>query len=123
MLRTFIQFTALWLTLISAIFLAIGSISLSVEDIAALSKAKYGFNLDVANNLAQQQAFARVGLFILLLSLGFQMLLMRWKDFAINWKGIIFSIIFAVVILCLGFYAAKTLQDRTFRKTEIILRK
>jgi uncharacterized membrane protein YccF (DUF307 family) len=68
MVRTFIQTIALILTLISAYFLLRCSLGLSAIDIAELSSTKWGYNTDVVKNLSQQQADAKIGFIIMLLS-------------------------------------------------------
>ena len=126
MLRTFIQFTALWLTLVSAGFLIKGSLLLSVKDIVNLSASPFlGHNIEVVRNLANQQADTRVGFSILLFSFFLQMINslwpIRWKDFAINIKGVVISIIVSLLILGSGLYATNVLKDKTLREVNIFL--
>jgi len=56
MLRSFIQVTALLLTLESAIFLARGNLGLSAKVIAQLARTKFTYNFEIAKNLSTQRA-------------------------------------------------------------------
>lgn len=119
MLRTFIQLTALCLTLISAFFLIRAPFFLSTKDIVSLSSTTYdGFNVDVLRNLAKQQANTRVGFCILLLSFIFQTVNLLWPIIYldINRNGVIISIIVSILFLILGLYVVKILKNKTLKE-------
>jgi len=65
-LRTFCDYTALLLTLGASFFLLKGNLSLGVEDIAELSRTRFGYSEGVIENLATQQADSWVGFGLLI---------------------------------------------------------
>jgi len=71
--RTFIQFTSLFLTLGSAGFVARGSLALTPKAIAQLAVPRWGYHLEVIANLAQQRVDTAVGVFFLLIAFALQM--------------------------------------------------
>jgi len=115
-LRTFIQFTALCLTFVAAIFLIKGNLTLSTQDIAKITKTGFLlYNKEVVFNLAGQQADTMVGFFILMISFGLQMANslweMRYVDFAVNKNGLIISIVVSALILILAWYISNLLGN------------
>ncbi len=92
MLRTFIQTTAIVLTLEASWFLLVGNLGLGVKTIAELSATKWGYNLDAAKTLAKQNADSWMGFALLLIAFCLQLANslweMGWDDFAVNWKGV-----------------------------------
>jgi hypothetical protein len=60
--------------LIAALCFCIGSVLLSVEDIADLATSKWGFNSAVVHSLAAQRGLSVTGALLLLISFGLQVL-------------------------------------------------
>jgi len=125
MLRTFIQITALTLTLEAAIFLARGNLGLSVEVIAQLARTGWGYNLDVAKSLSHQQADTWIGVILLLAAFGLQMgntlWPMRWKDFGVSWLGVVIAVLFSALAFWLAICLSGRLGDKTYTKVRQIL--
>jgi len=115
MLRSFVQFTALCLTLVAAIFLIKGNLTLSIQDIAKITQTTYSYNKEVVLNLSGQQADTMVGFFILMISFGLQMANSLWEmrfvDFAVNKNGLIISLIVSALIFILAWYISNVLGD------------
>ena len=103
MLRTFIQITALTLTLEAAIFLARGNLGLSVEAIAQLARTGWVYNLDVASSLSHQRADTWIGVILLLAAFGLQMgntlWPVRWKDFGVSRLGAVLAVLVSALVL------------------------
>lgn len=122
-MNTFFQISAIFLVIISTYFLALGSLALSPRDILEISATRFGYSPYVVASLSEQQANARVGIVIMVLSLVFQMvtLFLQTKKSATkfegqmfaNKKGIIAAIIFAVVVSWFGFFISNTLDSST----------
>lgn len=110
MLRTFIQITALFVTVIASFFWIRGSLTLSVKDMAALAGTYWNYNLPTLKNLASQKADSLIAALLLLLSFFLQFFNvvwpMRWKDFKIDKRGVLFSLVF----FCL--YSSSAMQER-----------
>ena len=118
MLRSFVQFTALFLTFVAAVFLIKGNLTLSVPDIAKITQTGFlYYNKEVVFNLAGQQADTIVGFAILMISFGLQMgnslWEMRFSDFGVNKKGLIISIVVSALIFFVGWNFSGSLKDRT----------
>ena len=95
--RTFIQTAALVVTLEAALFLAKGGLGLSAEDIALLSATRIGFNPELTDSLAQQQADTWIGVVLLL----FAFLLQMWNALWPLRMGISVS---TKAVLCVRFF-------------------
>ena len=107
MIRSFIQITAILLTLSSAFFLARGNISLSPQDIARISELRAGgYNETVVRSVSRQNADTLVGVGLLVVALCLQITdtfwAKRWADFSINKCGALLALIvcFLVFIGC-----------------------
>jgi len=107
MLRTFIQMTAMILTLEASFFLIKTNLGLSVKTIVELSTPYFDYHEEILRNLAKQTVDTQVGLFLLLLSLTLQMgnalWPLRYKDFCIDWYGILASFIFCTLVLAISY--------------------
>lgn len=127
MWRTFIQVLVLSTTLISSYFLIEGMLVLSKNDIAGLSETRWGYNLDVANNLCRQRADTLVGFLLLLLSFLLQLINILWqlrmRDFATNWKGVISAIIVSFIIFLVANSISNLFYRKSFTQVENILKK
>jgi hypothetical protein len=121
MFESIIQLTALILTLESAIFLAKGNLGLSAESIAELASTKYGANLKVIENLAHQNAYSRIGIILLCISVFIQMitilLISGAKFLAISTSNLIISFVVSgfVFLVCwkLAAYKANNLYQQS----------
>jgi hypothetical protein len=106
MLRTFIQVSALLLTLFAGILLVRGSFVLSQSDIAGLSSTHWDYNPSMVKNLSRHQYDTRIGLMLLVISGLFQMANLLWPmrfcDFAVNKMGVIIAIITSAIIFSLA---------------------
>ena len=125
MLRTFIQASALLLTLFAGVMLVRGSFALSPKDIAELSSSKWGHNLEMVKNLSQQQADARIGVVLLVLSVALLMINLLWplriKDFAVNNIGVLLAIIFSILVFILALKTSNIISTNTQREVTKIL--
>ena len=127
MLRTFIQVLALALTLVASVFLLKSNLGLSVTSMAELSKTKWGYNTQIVQNLAHQQADTSAGLFFLLLAFGLQIgnLLwpMRWDDFEVNKKGVALAVVVSILFYLVGWYVAHAKGVRSWKEAVSVLEK
>jgi hypothetical protein len=113
MWRTFIQTSALWLTLEASFFLLKSNLGLGAENIVRLASPGSGYTPVVAEVLARQSIDTTVGLELLLFGFVLQMANslweMRWKDFHVHWKGVIYATVFSIAVLVISFYVAHIL--------------
>jgi hypothetical protein len=120
MLRTFIQVLALSLALMSSFFLIKGTVTLSVNDLAELSLAKYGYNLNVLKNLSANRADTVVGFCLLIGSFLLQMANMlwalRWCDFDISKKGVLLALVASLIIGGASLFISHLLQKHYYDK-------
>lgn len=116
MLRTFIQVTAITLTLAASFFLLKGNLSLSASHIAELSKTRWDYNKPVLESLSQQQADTKVGFGFLLTAFIFQLgnLLwpMRWDDFKVSKRGMVVALVVSIALLGLGLVFSRMLTQK-----------
>jgi len=127
MLRTFIQFAALLLTLIASFFLLKGNLNLSPTQIAELSKTGYGgCSPWVAKSLAAQSVDSRIGFILLLMAFLFQMFNvlwpMRWVDFSISRSGVLVALIFSIVIFGTSLLASRIWHKHMYASAVVILK-
>lgn len=126
MLRTFIQVTALILTLESAIFLTLATLGLSPKTIALLSMTMWGQNPAVAKSLTDQGANTRVGVFLLLIAFTLQMWNLFWPvrfdDFGIDKRGVVLGVLVSLLLGIGGYYLSSVIAGRTFRDVQEIFR-
>jgi hypothetical protein len=125
MIRTFIQLTALILTLEAAIFLAKGNLGLSPKVIAELSSTKWDYNTDVIGTLASQRADTWVGIVLLLCAFGFQLWNSLWPmrigDFGVNAWGILSALFLGIVVYLGANIYARKLSRTTDKQVREIL--
>ena len=127
MFRTFIQCAAFLLAAISAVFLIKAGTSISVKDMAELSTTKWGYNLAVLKNLAQQSADTRIGFSLLLLSIVLQLL--HWllpfgiDDLGINRKGVFIALVASILIGIIAYRLSSYLQQKWYIQAQNILKK
>ena len=127
MVRTFIQITALILTIESAYFLLQGNLGLSPKDIAEVASTKLDSNPEVVKSLAKQKGDSWIGFALLLSAFLLQLTNglweMRCKDFSINKYGIILSIIMGIIIFIVCNFISKHITEKTQTEVENILSK
>ncbi len=126
MLRTFIQVMALGVTLISSFFLIRGTIFLSAENIAEVSRSKWDYNLDVARNLTQSHVDTKIGFCFILLGFILQLINQLWpmrvSDFDVNRTGVLLAVMTSLMLLLIGWCASHALQENSYKKVEQILK-
>lgn len=124
---TFIQVSALILTLEAAFFLAKGNLGLSAETIAELSSTKWNYNKDTVTNLAAQRADTWVGIVLLLAAFALQMWNLLWPmrgdDFDVDVKGVLIAIVFGVLVLVASFLVSSKVAQITEARVLGILRR
>ncbi len=116
MLRTFIQVTAVALTLVASYFLLKGNLALSAKNIAEISETKWGYSKPVVANLSRQQADTKVGFCFLLLAFALQVGNLLWPmrigDFEVSRAGVGAALLFSIVLLLAGIFISRILgQD------------
>lgn len=125
MLRTFIQITALLVTLIASFFWIRGSLTVSVKDIAALAGTYFDYNLTTLKNLCAQKADSLIAALLLILSFVLQFFNaawpMRWDDFAINKKGIVYAVIFSSFVFLICYVGASFMSKHFCSKAQTLL--
>jgi len=126
MFRTFIQVTTLLVVLLSSYFLIRGTITLSAQDLAELSKPKWGYHLGVAKNLVHQRSDTKIGFSLLLLSFFLQLINMLWPmkigDFAVNKKGVFLAIIASILVFFMILSTSHFMSKVSYKKVESILK-
>ena len=127
MLRTFCDYTALLLTLGASFFLLKGNLSLGVEDIAELSRTRFGYSEGVIENLATQQAASWVGFGLLIAAFLCQLrnALVRVKigeSGSPYYGGIVLAVIACAVISLGGWWGTGALASRTMNDAIQILK-
>ncbi|MBW2044698.1 MAG: hypothetical protein JRI96_07400 [Deltaproteobacteria bacterium] len=119
-MRTFIQFTALWLTIWASYFLVKSTLTLTAKDISELSYIDYPGSDKHYKSMAQKKADTETGFILLLLSFILQSINllwpMRWIDFATNRQGLIASLIAFPLFIPLSLYINKIRSKHIQRK-------
>jgi len=127
MVRSFMQVTALTLTLFASIFLVKSSLILSVKDIANLSSTYFNYNKHLMKSLSEQQSDTRIGSILLFLAFLLQMINLmvpeRMSDSGINRIGIIIAIVFSIIVLLVSLWASKFFTGKTVNATQNVLSK
>ena len=125
MIRTFVQTTALVLTLISAVFLTRGNLALTAQVIAELSTSKWGYSAAVVDSLAAQRGDTWIGVAFLLtafaLQLGNALWPMRWKDFEVSKAGVASAVVVSVLLFFGGLAGSKFIAKTTKAQALAIL--
>jgi hypothetical protein len=121
MIRTFIQMTSLILTLGASFFLLKANLGLSPKIIAKLSHLHLDYHEETLKNLSEQSANTRVGFALLLasfiLQLGNSLWPLRWKDFGIDWCGVLISIGCCVIILAVAYRYSSSLSRQFYEQS------
>lgn len=123
---TIIETIIVLLGLLAAFFLIRGMISLSIQDIAELSRAKWDCHLGLARNLVRQRSDTIIGFSLLLLSFIFQLFSMfRSKAISKLDKKVIFItiIIFTLITFLCANWVSNILYKTSYKQIEYILKK
>lgn len=127
MIRSFIQMTALTLTLEASIFLLKANLGLIPKTIAKIITPHYGFSKPVAKSLSKQTADTRLGVILLLLAFVLQLVNTLWpmriKDFNVNWYGIFIAIGLCIIIFIMAHWYSKRLSEKIYKSTLEIVEK
>jgi hypothetical protein len=119
-LRTFIQSSALFLTLAAAVFLAKGNLQLSAPAIVSLAGTAIGYNSNVVKAFATQHADTWVGVVLLLLATAFQtsnaLWNLRYKDMATHKAGFVAGIALSLVSFAMGLCLSNAVAKATLRQ-------
>jgi hypothetical protein len=125
MLSTFIQWTALILTLESAVFLSKGNLGLSAPIVAELAATKWDYNMEVIKSLAGQNADNWIGVFLLLASFAFQVISAlipgQTTSSAIDRAGLVSSIGFSALIFLVAWQTSHWRARRLAQRAQEIL--
>ncbi|MBN2314170.1 MAG: hypothetical protein JXM79_09590 [Sedimentisphaerales bacterium] len=126
MFRTFIQMSVMMLTIEASFFLLRSNLGLTAKMIAELGSSYWDYHERTIRNLTRQSVDTRVGLFLLLLSFALQLVNslwpMRWVDFGIDWRGLMISIIFCVIILIISYFYTRYKSGKLFEKSMQIIK-
>lgn len=118
MLRTFIQMTAMILTLEASFFLIKSNLGLSVKTIVELSIPYFDYHEETLRSLTKQSVDTRVGFFLLLISFALQMgnalWPLRYKDLIFDWLGGLASIVFCAIVLVISCHYSSRKQKKLF---------
>lgn len=128
MFRSFIQATALILTLAGSYFLLKVNLGFSPGTIAKLSTPIYGYNQEIARSLAKQYAHTYIGFVLLIISFVLQIVYSLWPmtidDLGgLNLGGILVSFIFCTIFLFFLNWYSKKLSQKYFEESLKILQK
>jgi hypothetical protein len=129
MIRTFIQMSAMILTLAASVFLLKSNLGLTPNTIAKLSKPHLDYLSDeFVKTFSKQSADTRVGIVLLLLSFALQMgnalWPLRWKDFGIDWHGVLISLGLCVIIITASDLYSRFLSKKLYKQSiEVIKNK
>ena len=127
MLRTFIQITALTVTLIATYFWIRGAALLSPKDLAALSGTYFNYNPALLKSLASQKSDSYLaGLLLLssfLLQTGNSLWPMRIEDFGINKWGVVSSVVFSTGVFFFCLWISKVLTNSYISQAQPFLPK
>jgi O-phosphoseryl-tRNA(Cys) synthetase len=123
--RTIIQVSALGFTLVSAIMLAKGNLTLSPYVIADLQIARAGYHPELINSLSAQYADTWIGIILLCLSFLLQLFViirpMRWVDFQVNRVGVVVAVLITLFVLVVSLKISDVLAHNMKNKVENIL--
>ncbi|MBN2313772.1 MAG: hypothetical protein JXM79_07565 [Sedimentisphaerales bacterium] len=119
MIRTFIQMSAMILTLAATFFLLKANLGLTPKMIAKLSIPHTDYLSDeFVMSLSKQSADTRVGVALLLLSFTLQMVNslwpLRWKDFGFDWHGVLVSVGLCIIIVAFADRYSRYLSKKLF---------
>ena len=126
MFRTFIQMSAMILTVEASFFLLKANLGLSAKIIAELSTPYFDYHEETLRSLTKQSVDTRVGLFLLLLSFALQMVNalwpLSWNDFGIDWCGVLVSIAFCIVVFVISYLYTRHNSKRLFDQSMQIIK-
>jgi hypothetical protein len=132
MLRSFIQTTAIILTLVGAIFVIRVNIGLTPETIAKLSCTIQGWfqwataNKEAVSILAKQSADTRIGFIFLIIAFLLQMINLLWPMTldelgAVNRPGVLISIGCCVILIFFAYCYSKYSANKQIKESVHII--
>jgi len=111
--------------LIASFFWIRGSLIISVKDMAALAGTRWGYNSAVLKNLSSQKADSLVAALLLLLSFALQGINLAWPmrftDFDISIKGLLFGVVISCVLFLGCYFGASLLAKNYCSKAQALL--
>ena len=129
MFRTIIQITGIGLTLVSAIILSRGNLTLTPDLIVELQTSYAGYHPAMIKSLCVQHADNKIGIFLLCMSTTFQLVglwPMRCRDFEVNRTRVVVVFITFVVVVGVSWTVsnrvAKCIQKNMQEKVEHLFR-
>lgn len=122
--HTFIKSLAISFVVLSAVFLSLSSLALSPEDMAELSKTRFGYSPPALGNLAEQKANSLVGTAFLFLSLFFQLLdfwINESHSFQWNWRGFRWAVFVSILIATIAWFTVQILAADFYYQAGAVL--
>jgi hypothetical protein len=125
MLRDFIQTTAMILAAEASFFLLKVNLGLSAKTIAELSVPHLNHREETVKSLAKQSTDTRVGFFLLIFSvvlqIGNALWPLTWDDLGTDWRGVLASILFGIVVLISSYLYALHNSKKIFNQSMQII--
>ncbi|MGB7582143.1 MAG: hypothetical protein WBL85_06825 [Sedimentisphaerales bacterium] len=127
MIRTFIQWTSMILTLEASYFLVKVNLGLSPKAIAEISIPHLDYNNEESIKiLTKQSVDTKIGLVLLILSFALQIVNalwpLSWNDFGIDRCGAAFSIVFCIIVFIIAYYYSRIKSKRIFNQSMQIIK-
>jgi hypothetical protein len=126
MVRTFIQWTSMILTLEASYFLIKATLELSAKTIAELGTPYTDYHEETIRSFAQQKVNTQVGFWLLLLSFVLQVVNalwpLSWDDFSIDRCGAASSVIFCVIVFIIAYSWSNIKSKRIFNQSMQIIK-
>jgi uncharacterized membrane protein len=114
------------LTAEASFFLLKVNLGLSAKTIAELSIPHFDYHEETLRSLAKQSIDTRVGLFLLIISVVLQISNTLWplsyNDFGIDWRGVLISIAFCIVVLVISYLYARHNSKKLFEQSMQIIK-
>jgi hypothetical protein len=113
-------------TIEASFFLIKTNLGLSPKIIVELSIPHFDYQEETLRSLTKQTVNTRVGLFLLLLSFILQMgnalWPLRYRDFGVDWLGVLASIVFCVFALVISYYYSSHKSKKLLEQCTQIMR-
>lgn len=126
MLRTFLQWTSMILTLEASYFLVRVNLGLSPKVIAELGTPYLDYHEETIKSLANQYIDTRIGLFLLLLSFVLQIANtlwpLSWVDPIADRNGVVASILFCIIVGVIALLCSRLYSKRIFNRSMQIIK-
>lgn len=120
-----LEISSVILAVESAFFLSKGNLGLSANEIAALSRAKYGANLSVLKSLADQNSDNWIGMVLLLTSVIVQIVMIAFpsqlNNSPINLSGLALSLVICGIIFVVCLKLSSLRASRLYQQAKEII--